>query len=304
MRNRFAGHDAGQRTFPEEEVVGHCFRVGRDETLSSRTPVIEAWKHGKAAPSRRTPSKGYEMKIAPVERRALLFFIFAAVHYTIWTMNGQSATNPDSLPTIRAHCLEHAVGAEGFPSTEDWRAAQPVQFDWDWRGENKDGQRATEVRLLWTPETLFIRFEARYRTITVYSDSRSDGWRYQLWEKDVAEAFLQPESGDPFEYQELEVAPNGMWIDLHILHGKNNELKSGLKRRASINAEKKVWTAELAVPIKGLTDKFDALHPWRVNFFRVEGEQEPRFYSAWSPTKTEKPNFHVPAAFGYLVFEQ
>src|SRR5277367_3396801 len=60
----------------------------------------------------------------------------------------------------------------------------------------------------------------RDRIITVYGDSRSDGWRYELWEKDVAEAFLQPESGAPFEYQELEVAPNGMWIDLHISHGK------------------------------------------------------------------------------------
>src|SRR5579863_1150947 len=156
---------------------------------------------------RRAP-KGYWMNFAQIQRKALLIFIFvAALNYTVWTMNSQGATNPDSLPTIHAHRLGHAAGAEGFPSAEDWRAAQPVQFDWDWRGENKDGQRATEVRLLWTPETLFIRFKAHYRTITIYPDSRSDGWRYQLWEKDVAETFLQPESGDPFEYQELEVAP-------------------------------------------------------------------------------------------------
>jgi alpha-galactosidase len=41
---------------------------------------------------------------------------------------------------------------------------------------------------------------------------------------------------------------------------------------------------------------------WRVNFFRVEGAAEPRFYSAWRPTNTPKPNFHVPEAFGALVF--
>jgi len=41
---------------------------------------------------------------------------------------------------------------------------------------------------------------------------------------------------------------------------------------------------------------------WRVNFFRVEGATEPRFYSAWRPTNTPKPNFHVPEAFGALVF--
>jgi alpha-galactosidase len=244
-------------------------------------------------------------KRTSVKRRMLLLFLFVGMlNYTVWTMDGKSARGADSLPTIHARKLAHGVDTAGFPSAQDWQSAQPVQFAWDWRGENQDEQRGTEVRLLWTPETLFVRFAARYRNTTVFLDARDDGWRYQLWEKDVAEAFLQPESGDAFEYQELEVAPNGYWIDLHISHGKNNELKSGLKRRASIDAEKKVWTAELAIPMKGLTDKFDAAHPWRVNFFRVEGESEPRFYSAWSPTKTDQPNFHVPAAFGYLVFEK
>jgi len=31
---------------------------------------------------------------------------------------------------------------------------------------------------------------------------------------------------------------------------------------------------------------------------------EPRFYSAWSPTMTPTPNFHVPEAFGHLVFRE
>jgi hypothetical protein len=34
----------------------------------------------------------------------------------------------------------------------------------------------------------------------------------------------------------------------------------------------------------------------------VEGPSEPRFYSAWRPTNTGQPNFHVPEAFGWLVF--
>jgi alpha-galactosidase len=34
----------------------------------------------------------------------------------------------------------------------------------------------------------------------------------------------------------------------------------------------------------------------------VEGATEPRFYSAWRPTGTAVPNFHVPEAFGQLIF--
>jgi alpha-galactosidase len=40
-----------------------------------------------------------------------------------------------------------------------------------------------------------------------------------------------------------------------------------------------------------------------VNFFRVEGKEEPRGYYAWRPTHTPQPNFHVPSAFGSMRFE-
>jgi alpha-galactosidase len=52
-----------------------------------------------------------------------------------------------------------------------------------------------------------------------------------------------------------------------------------------------------------LTAHFDPDAEWRVNFYRVEGATEPRFYSAWRPTGTPAPNFHVPEAFGQLVFK-
>jgi alpha-galactosidase len=58
----------------------------------------------------------------------------------------------------------------------------------------------------------------------------------------------------------------------------------------------------LAIPMKALTVKFDPGAVWRVNFFRVEGPNEPRGYYAWRPTHTPQPNFHVPAAFGSMRF--
>ena len=98
------------------------------------------------------------------------------------------------------------------------------------------------------------------------------------------------------------MSPNGFWIDLDIAPGEKHDLKSGLKRRVILNEAKKIWTGELAMPMKCLAAKFDPAAAWRVNFYRVEGAEEPRFYSAWRPTGTKVPNFHVPEAFGELVF--
>jgi alpha-galactosidase len=192
--------------------------------------------------------------------------------------------------------------AEGFPSPASWERALPLRFNTDWQGKNADPERETEVQLLWTPEILFLRFRAKYRAITVFPDSEPNGRRDQLWDRDVAEAFLQPDRSNLRRYKEFEVSPNGLWIDLDIAPGEKHDLKSGLKRRVILDKARKSWTAELAIPMKCLISRFDPAVVWRLNFYRVEGAKEPRFYSAWQPTGTAVPNFHVPEAFGELVF--
>lgn len=228
----------------------------------------------------------------------------AGLHYTISDMSQTTADNAHDNPTAVAVRLPEKIGSEGFPSQVAWETAPPFSYDRDWRGENADPQRATEVRVLWTPDTLYLRFQCKYRTITVFPDARADGWRYELWDRDVAETFLQPEVSDPRIYREFEVSPNGYWIDLAVSHGKIEELHSGLRRRVVLDEKARTWTAEMALPMKCLTTQFDPKVPWRVNFFRIEGEKDTRFYAAWSPTHSPKPNFHVPSAFGTLKFRE
>jgi alpha-galactosidase len=205
--------------------------------------------------------------------------------------------------TALAASFHGSLDAAGFPPSKAWRSAKPVLFDFDWQGKNPDPRRQTEVRLLWTPEFLYLKFVARYRLITVFDDADSNGRRDKLWDRDVAEVFLQPDPAELRRYKEFEVSPNGFWIDLEIANGALQHLQSGLQRRISIDETAKTWTAELAIPMKGLTQSFDPASVWRVNFFRVEGPTESRFYSSWQPTDTPQPNFHVPERFGFLKFK-
>jgi alpha-galactosidase len=205
--------------------------------------------------------------------------------------------------TAVAAAFHGSLDAAAFPPSKAWRTAKPVVFDADWQGKNADAHRQTEVRLLWTSEFLYLKFVARYRRITVFDDAEPGGRRDKLWDRDVAEVFLQPDPQQTRRYQEFEVSPNGFWIDLEIANGALQHIKSGLRRRVIIDEPKKTWTAELAIPMKSLTQTFDPASLWRVNFFRVEGPTEPRFYSSWQPTNTPQPNFHVPGGFGYLKFK-
>src|ERR1700676_1719980 len=200
--------------------------------------------------------------------------------------------------------ISGAVDAEGFPSASAWETAPPVCFSADWQGKNAEKAGETEVGLLLNGEFLFVRFDARYRSITVFADGEASGRRDQLWERDVCEIFLQPRGSHPSCYKEIEVAPNGLWIDLEIAPGEKRDLRSGLRRRVNINEQTKQWQGIVALPLKSLVGRFEMPAVWRVNFFRVEGAEEPRFYSAWRPTNTPTPNFHLPEAFGALVFTE
>ena len=235
----------------------------------------------------------------------LLGMSFAnGLHYTGTNMNQTAGSEQQDLPTAYAQHFQGKLDEGKFPAQTAWEKAPAIRYESDWQGKNPDAGRATEVRLLWTPDTLFIRFYCKYRTITVFPDSRPDGYRLGMWDRDVAETFLQPDSTDPMVYTEFEVSPNNKWIDLAVSHGKIEELHSGLWRRVTLDEKAKTWTAELAIPMKGLAKQFDPKKTWRANFYRIEGEEEPRFYSAWSPTFTPKPSFHVPVRFGTLAFQE
>jgi alpha-galactosidase len=58
------------------------------------------------------------------------------------------------------------------------------------------------------------------------------------------------------------------------------------------------WSAVLTIPLGPLCGGAPP-ERWRANFYRIDrgGRDE---FTAWSPTFSEPPDFHVPARFGLL----
>jgi alpha-galactosidase len=204
---------------------------------------------------------------------------------------------------IVASHISREIRLDAANPAAEWQTAEPSRFSADWQGRNPDPTCETEVRVLWSPRMLYLRFACSYRDLFVFKNSDPNGRRDHLWDRDVAEAFLQPEPSPQRYYKEFEIAPNGMWIDLDISPSGLADLKSGLSRSVHVDQEKHIWTAEMAIPVEAITKQFDPSSVWRVNFYRIEGPKEPRRYMAWRPTLTPQPNFHVPEAFGTMRFK-
>ncbi|MDQ3280730.1 MAG: carbohydrate-binding family 9-like protein [Acidobacteriota bacterium] len=137
-----------------------------------------------------------------------------------------------------------------------------------------------------------------------------------LYEEDVVEIFLAPETLR--HYFELEVSPRGTLFDARIdspdghrgtmsvdrewnCDGLVAAVRSVIEKSGSTSTDTIVRVPfaalERGVPINGET--------WRVNFFRIDrhpdlGDE----YSAWQPTLKTPADFHVPAAFGTLLFQR
>src|SRR5215472_5185914 len=126
-------------------------------------------------------------------------------------------TSLSQSPIVTATRVLNPIALDATHPAAEWGRAEPVRFCADWQGRNSDPGLDTEARVLWSPSALYLRFVCRYRDLFFFEDSDPDGRRDHLWDRDVAEAFLQPpDAASPRFYKEFEVAPNGMWIDLDI----------------------------------------------------------------------------------------
>lgn len=202
---------------------------------------------------------------------------------------------PDTRPVAFAGPVAQ-VGADGFPRASQWADAPATFFRHDWQGRPLTGPQSTRVQLLRGASTLYLRFICKFDTLTTYERAASDRDLWPLWERDVVEVFLQaPDRAGLKSYREVEVSPNGLLLEIAVEASGKKRIVGESRARAEVDAEARTWTAELAVPLRGPAEG------WRLNLFRVEGQGAGRVYSAWSPTGTATPDFHVPAAFGRLL---
>ncbi len=189
---------------------------------------------------------------------------------------------------------------------ESWKKARKVLIENYWSGEKANVGRRAAAKLLWSDSAFYIRFEANQTEPLVVSKtpnlkSKTKG----LWDRDVCEIFVAPDAKKPSKYFEFEIAPNGEWIDLkiHRMSDKREidlEYHSGMESAAKIESGKVLMAMKIEWKAFGKAPKANKI--WKGNLFRCVGSGATRGYLAWQPTETEKPNFHVPEAFGEFEF--
>jgi alpha-galactosidase len=191
-------------------------------------------------------------------------------------------------------------------SHELWQRADEISIEKYWSGEDAPRGRHAKAKILWSPLALYVRFEANQTEPLVVSEKPNLKTKTKgLWDRDVCEIFVAPDKAQKNKYFEFEIAPNGEWIDLKIYQKIGERITdwdyaSGMQTAAKIEEDKVFMAIKIQWKAFGKTPQ--AGDVWVGNLFRCVGAGETRGYLAWSPTETEKPNFHVPEKFGEFEF--
>jgi hypothetical protein len=206
--------------------------------------------------------------------------------------------------TIVATYAEFEVTANAFDHP-DWTKTQPIRITRYWSGEEAPASRHAEARIIWSAECLVVRFVCnQIEPLIVNSNPQLTKKTIGLWDRDVCEIFIAPDTSNPNYYFEFEAAPTGEWVDLAIKLGPTERqtdqgFQSGMTAAAQV-AESQL-TIIMRIPWGEAVRKPKYGDQWQVNLFRCVGIGTER-YLAWRPTYTPEPNFHVPEAFGWLRF--
>jgi hypothetical protein len=217
-----------------------------------------------------------------------------------------TAEIPDGA-TKDVHAPKLAGDAPTIDGTIDaaWAAAPAFEFATDWSG--KKTPITTHVRVLWSPKALYMLWELDGTELLTDHSRPVDTERVDLYEEDAIEVFLAPDAANRRRYAEIEVGPFGhffdLWIDRSTKKVRSDAAWSaGLAIGTAQDAAKHHAVIEIAITAPELVAALAAEARLPIGLYRMDGKSPKRYLAAF-PTRTPKPNFHVPDAFGTLVLD-
>lgn len=210
------------------------------------------------------------------------------------------------LPIFESAYIDHDFELTADPQAPDWRTAPSVQIGLDYFGQPVAGD-PTVVRSRWSEKHIYLLFACPYDELNLRPNPNPAVETPQLWNHDVAEVFIGWDAEHITRYKELQVSPQGEWVDLDI-DRENPRTQAGMRWnsgyavKARIDATAKIWYGEMRIPLSAIDERPAPPRrgrEFRIGLYRIAGTAPSKKFYAWSPTG--QANFHVPGAFGRLV---
>ena len=189
------------------------------------------------------------------------------------------------------------------PMSSFWRGSEPFYMESNALGTAEPKYR-TEIRTRWTKQNLYFLFVCPYEELNLRPNPNTSAETNELWNWDVAEAFIGADFKNIKRYKEFEISPQGEWVDLDIDLNRQHDDRgwkwnSNFEVSSRIDKAAHVWYGAMRIPYAAIDRRPAAVgNTLRINLFRCQGPSCSRHYIAWSAPM--RNSFHVPERFGTL----
>jgi hypothetical protein len=224
-----------------------------------------------------------------------------------------AATALSAQPPIPRYEVKRATGrvnVDGKLDDKAWAAAAPIEFVFPWDFQTGAKQK-TIARLLWDDNYLYVGYDCEDTDIVALRTERDD----PTYLDDAVEIFINPKPPQTTVYFGMEMNARAVLYDYVTVPAqglfKRFDMQGVLLAthiRGTLNVrgdEDQGWSLEVAIPwdnFEGLGKRPAPGTVWRANLNRWDGVEPNRRLSMWSNSLDPRPNPHVPARFGELVF--
>jgi uncharacterized protein (DUF362 family) len=225
-------------------------------------------------------------------------YLVGMADFTVGSPPGATAAALHARPAATPPAIDGELDAA-------WDVAPRLAFATDWAG--RATPTTTTVRAMWSRSALYLLFELDGTSTFTDLARPIDRERVDLYEENCVEVFLAPDPANRQRYVEIEVGPFGHYFDVFVDRAarprSDPAWHAGLRIGTARDETARRAVIEIAIESP---DVVRALVPGArlpLGLFRMEGKGT-RSYLAAFPTRTPKPSFHVPEAFGTLVLDE
>ena len=137
------------------------------------------------------------------------------------------AAAADPAAVLESSHTAHDADLTADPKNAFWSNAPHVTADHNYLGQPIPGA-PTVIRSRWSDQYLYLLYTCPYEELNLKPDPNPAAETAQLWNWDVAEAFIGSDYEHIGRYKELQVSPQSEWVDLDI-DRDNPKTQPGMK---------------------------------------------------------------------------
>lgn len=240
-----------------------------------------------------------------------------------------SATAESEAESVSIHRASGKIWIDGNLDEAAWAQIEPVGPFLVYPTHRPEGKEATEARMLWDDDCLYLAFKTIDKNILATRTQRHE----DVFNDDCVEAFLSPFADSPQIYTNIEINALGTFLSGIHLAKPDPELEKmshavslrytskpghylwsppglqiGRWHQGTINAETDEdswWVIEMSLPFSsfrylGMKENPKVGTVWRFNLYRLGGKSDPpRRNLFYVP---EPLSNHSPEYYGKLIF--